>query len=84
MRGDAWRYEGVRFCTGIRLFCDRSPLNEREFTMRSRLGLILIVFLAQALAAAQTEKPTDFRKTSWGMTREQVKAVESSKLIKED
>jgi hypothetical protein len=42
------------------------------------------VFLVQALVAAQTEKPADFRKTSWGMTREQVKAVESSKLIKED
>lgn len=52
--------------------------------MRMRLGLILLVFLVQALAAAQTEKPTDFRKTAWGMTRQQVKAVESSKLIKED
>jgi hypothetical protein len=33
---------------------------------------------------SQSEKPTDFRKTSWGITRQQVKAAESSKLIKED
>ena len=52
--------------------------------MRIRLGVILAVFLVQALVAAQTERPTDFRKTAWGMTREQVKAVESSKLMKED
>jgi hypothetical protein len=36
------------------------------------------------LLPSQTEKPTDFRKTSWGMTREQVKGLESSKLVKED
>jgi hypothetical protein len=52
--------------------------------MRIKLEVILLVFLVQAPVAAQTEKPADFRRTSWGMTREQVKAVESSKLIKED
>ncbi len=52
--------------------------------MRIGSGLILLVFLMQGPGTAQTEKPTDFRKTSWGMTRERVKAVESSKLIKED
>jgi hypothetical protein len=52
--------------------------------MRVRLEPILLAFLAPVALAAQGERPADFRKTSWGMSRPQVKAVEPSKLIKED
>jgi hypothetical protein len=46
-------------------------------------GALLLCFLAVSVSG-QTQSPADFRKVSWGMTREQVKAVESSKLFKED
>jgi hypothetical protein len=52
--------------------------------VRIRLAVTVLFCLVPVFVSAQAEKPTDFRKTSWGMTREQVKGVESSKLVKED
>lgn len=47
-------------------------------------GLIVLVIFSLSLTILAKEQVYDFRKTNWGMSKEQVKEIEKSKLVEED
>jgi len=50
----------------------------------SILLIVLLILVISTLILFAEEAKYDFRKTNWGMSREQVKEIEKSRLVVED
>lgn len=48
------------------------------------LGILICIFLFFSIVGLSNDVKYDFRKTNWGMSKEQVKEIEKSKFVEED